>query len=448
MGSIAHRRPGSAAAFVFGLALLFALYALAYRVCKNWPSVKVACALIVGGVLLAILLVPAYPIGANDVFGYIAGGELLSLYSIDSMVHAPDVVPWLPFIKYVAYKQAPLSYGPLWVWIQAAVIWAVAKVDLQAYVLGFKFVAVAGYATTCALVLLVLKRRAPHRMVAGLVAFAWNPLVLFEVAVNAHNDIWMGALVLAGVLFWEMRRPLLMLAALTLAPLIKLPIAAVLPLFAIAAWRMEPPRGRRRLLIMGALVVVSIAVVSYLVLPDGLWGLASLNSRTESFTHSLPAVLKLLFQLAIPDYAAAAIVNALALLVFVAYWVLQLRNVYQSPSEVVRLAFNTLIFLLLVCMTWFQPWYLLWVVSLAAVYPRPDAPFQAALFTLCTAWTYAVYGFVWFWIVPFSNWGHFLGIELVALVTTYLLPWAYAAIQGWRHRRATWPLARNVQSTQ
>jgi hypothetical protein len=135
-----------------------------------------------------------------------------------------------------------------------------------------------------------------------------------------------------------------------------------------------------------------------------------------------------------PGYTASAVAAALTLLALVAYWILQLRNVVESPAEVVRFAFNTLLFQLLLCMTWFQPWYLLWLVPLAAAYPRLDAPLQAALFTLCVTWTYAVYGFVWFWIPAVANWEHFLGIELIALATTYLLPWLYAGIRAWQQR--------------
>jgi len=76
--------------------------------------------------------------------------------------------------------------------------------------------------------------------------------------------------VLLGVLFWEMRTPAWMLAALTLAALIKLPVAPLLPLFFLAAWRLEPAvLRRRRLLWSGGLVVAGIVAVSYLSLREG-----------------------------------------------------------------------------------------------------------------------------------------------------------------------------------
>src|SRR5262245_21894455 len=63
----ANHQPGPAVRFIGGFMLLFALYALAYRICKNWQSRRAVAAIVVGGVVLALLLMMAYPIGANDV---------------------------------------------------------------------------------------------------------------------------------------------------------------------------------------------------------------------------------------------------------------------------------------------------------------------------------------------------------------------------------------------
>ena len=265
---------------------------------------------------------------------------------------------------------------------------------------------------------------------AGLLAFAWNPLVLFEVAVNAHNDVWAGLLVLLGVLFWEMRRLLWMLAALTLAALIKLPVAPLLPLFFLAAWRLEPAALRhRRLLWSSGLAVAGIVAVSYLSLPGGLKGVASLAGRTSLFTHSLPTVIKVVLSLALPMRWSMFLAGLATALALGGYFILQLRNTSRTPGEVVRLGFNTLLFLLLVCMSWFQPWYLLWIAPLAAVYPRPNALFQVSLFALCAAWSYVVFGFILYW-------NPMVEIELIALSVTYAASWAYAILYGLRRQQA------------
>ncbi len=266
--------------------------------------------------------------------------------------------------------------------------------------------------------------------VAGLVAFAWNPLVLYEVAVNAHNDIWVAALLLAGILFWELRRPLLMLVSLTMALLIKVFAAPLLPLFALAAWRQQPSGRRLHLTIVGTAIVGVLAAVPYLLLPQGPAGLRGMLARTDLFTHSLPAVAYYALASTMPQHTAALLTGAATAALLGAYVLLQLRNAWQQSGEAVRLAFNVLLFMLLLCMPWFQPWYLLSVMALAAVYPRPDAPFQAALSTACVVVSYVVYGFVWFWAPSISR--HLVAIHSLAVATSFLLPWAYAVCSGVR----------------
>ncbi len=436
MGLIASRQPGPALVFLLGFAALFGLYAAAYILCKKWHSPALIAAVGLCGLILALLLVQVYPIGANDMFGYITAGELLAFHDLNPMVYPPNHVPNLPLAEYNAYAHMPPNYGPIFTWVEAAVVGILGKPDLAALTLGFKIAAIAGYVATCIVLVILLRRRAPDHVAAGLLAFAWNPLVLFEVAVNAHNDVWIGLFVLLGVLFWEMRRPLWMLVALTLASLIKAPVAPLLPLFFLAAWRREPAGQRRsRLLSNGVLVVAVIVAVSYLSLPEGLKGLANLRGRTELFTHSLPAVVKLAFGLAMPEKSAKILAGAMTALAFGGYLALQLRNAWRAPGEVVRLGFNTLLFLLLVCMSWFQPWYLLWIIPLAAVYPRPDTVVQVGLFAPCAIWSYLVFGFIWYWFLAIGSWGGGLGIELMAVIVTYAVSWEYAIVSGlprWR----------------
>ncbi len=428
-GVIAERQAGPAATFIFAFVSLFVLYAAAYRLARGWRSVELAVVLALGGLAMALLLVPVYPIGANDVFGYITGGEMLAFYDVNPMVHAARDVPNLPLVEYSVYAHVPPNYGPLWTWLSAAVAWAVGKPDLLLLVLGFKVAAILPYLATSTLLILVLRRRAPDHVAAGLLVWAWNPLVLFEVAANAHNDVWIGLFGVLAVFMWETRHRLWMLLALTLAVLIKVPVAPLLAVFFVAAWRSEPAGlPRARLVVSAGLAIAAVVAALYLSLPEGLAGLANLQSRTDLFTHSLPAVVRLALSLAIPLDVAAVVAGAATVLALGGYTLLQMRNAWQAPGEAVRLGFNMLMFLLLVCMSWFQPWYLLWIIPLAAVYPRPDAPFQAGLFALCASWSYIVFGFVWFWIPGVVNWGRALGIELLAVINTYALSWEYAIL--------------------
>lgn len=166
--------------------------------------------------------------------------------------------------------------------------------------------------------------------------------------------------------------------------------------------------------------------LAYLSLPDPLAALTNLSSRSGLLTHSLPALLSLTLRLVgLNEMDAGRMAQAAALGAFAAAFVLQLARTGERPGAVIRYAFDLMLFLLLFTTPWFQPWYVTWAVALAALFPRPEAPLQAGLFSLTVVFSYVVYGFVWLWIPHQANWGDTLGITLMAVATTYLIPWGY-----------------------
>ncbi|MGQ9710599.1 MAG: hypothetical protein ACUVXE_09050 [Anaerolineae bacterium] len=435
---IARRRPLPAVAFLATFLALFGLYALVYRTCRRHPRQVSPALILLCGLTLALLLSLTYPVGAGDVVDYVTHGEELFYYRENPLVVPPGQLPDTAFARYSAYRMAPSNYGPLWTWISALVVGALGRESLALNLLGFKGVAIAAYLAQALLVYAVLRRRHPDLAPAGLALFAWNPLVLYEFAANGHNDAAMMAFTLLGVYFWERRRPMRMTAAFTLSFLVKIPTAPLLPLFLLAFARSvrrqagSAAEGPRRdfaslrhwlpaVLLSGALVALA-----YLSLPDPLAALTNLSSRSGLLTHSLPAVLSLTLQLVgLNEADAGRMAQAAALGAFAVAFVLQLARTWVRPGAVIRYAFNLMLFLLLFVTPWFQPWYVTWAVALAALFPCPEAPLQAGLFSLTVVFSYVVYGFVWFWIPHQANWGNALGINLMAVAMTYLIPWGY-----------------------
>jgi alpha-1,6-mannosyltransferase len=430
-GTITDRDPWAGLSLLLFFVMAFGLHAAGYALVPGSTSRPLVAAIVGGGILLSLLLLFVYPIGANDVFNYMVQGELLVTHGLNPMVYPASHIPDLPLLGFAAYRDQISPYGPVWTWLEALVVLLFGAGDLLGLTVGFKLLAFAGYGVTCWLLVILLRRRAPEFVAAGLLIFAWNPLVLFETAANAHADIWIGAAVLAAVLLWEERRRVHALAVVTLSPLIKAVVAPLVPLFAIAAWSENPPTRRLRFAALAGLVLVALVAASYLTLPQGLQATGNLLDRDEIFTHSLPSLAWRALQTVAPRDQATRIATLVTMLVFALYSLRQIYNAYRAPGDVVRLAYNMLLFLLLVCMPWFQPWYLLWVIPLAAIRPRADAPLQTAIFGMSASLSYIVYGFLWF-IEPFA--GDRLGLELAAVASTFALSWAYAAWAG-RSRR-------------
>jgi hypothetical protein len=435
---IAKRQPLPAAAFLATFLALFGLYALVYRTCRRHPREVPPALILLCGLTLALLTSLTYPAGAGDVVDYVTHGEELFYYRENPLVVPPGQLPDTAFARYSAYRMAPSNYGPLWTWISALVVGALGRGSLALNLLGFKGVAIAAYLAQAVLIYAVLRRRQPDLAPAGLAFFAWNPLVLYEFAVNGHNDAAMMAFALLGIYFWERRRPLRMTAALTLSFLVKIPTAPLLPLFLLACARDARSEARsaaecrprdsaslRRLLPAG-LLSGALVGLAYLSLPDPLGALTNLSTRSGLLTHSLPAVLSLILRLVgLSEMDAGRVAQTAALGAFAVAFVLQLARTWARPAAVLRHAFDLMLFLLLFATPWFQPWYVTWAVALAALFPRPEAPLQAGLLSLTVVFSYVVYGFVWFWIPHQANWGNTLGITLMAVATTYLIPWGY-----------------------
>ena len=438
LGEIAGREVLPALLFLGTFLVQFVLYALAITICRRHAQAGLTPVILIGGIAMSLFLMLTYPIGASDVVEYVNHGEALAYHGLNPLVVPIADVPGAAFVQHSVFLHVTPNYGPVWIWISALVVRVMGQESLVLNLLGFKLVAIGGYAALALLIHRILRRRAPDDALAGLAFFAWNPLILYEFAVNGHNDAVMMALAVLGILFWQERRPLWMVAAFTLSFLIKIPTILLLPLFLLAvARRQGHARDFWRILLVGGFLSLALVGVAYLSLPDSLASLTNLSGRSHLFTHSLPTLVTLILRVGgLGESTAQGIVRAAAVAALGIWTMIQVWNVWEWPSRGLRYAYNMILFLLLFVTPWFQPWYVTWLVALAALRPHPRAPTQAGLFSLTVITSYVVYGFAWFWFVRFANWGYTLGINALAVAMTFLIPWVYTA---WLWlRRAQW----------
>jgi hypothetical protein len=424
--------------FLLTFAILFMLYGLAYRICRNHPAVWPAGLILLSGLGLALALIATYPVGASDVIDYVTHGEELGYLGANPMVTPPASLEGGVFSRYSAFRFSTSGYGPLFTWISALVVKVMGRESLALNILGFKIVAITAYLVQALAIHAILKRRQPEFATAGLLLFAWNPLILYEFAANAHNDATMMAFAILGIYFWDRRRPLLMAAFLTASFLVKIPTAPLLPIFVLSIARQESSTRRFLTTLIGCgLVSVALLAITYLPLPNYLQALSNLAHRSDLFTHSLPTIASKTLQLwGLEETIAQATARTAALLALFTWYLLQLWRTWRQPTTALLRSFDTVLFLLLFATLWFQPWYVTWLVMLSALRPRATAPAQAALFSFSVLLSYVVYGFVWFWIRDISNWGDMLGINLIAVGTSFLAPWAYTLWLWIKSRRS------------
>lgn len=366
------------ATLLFALGCVYGLSLLLLN--RGVENPRVSLTVVIASALVfqtTLFLLPG--VFSQDVFSYIAYGRVAAVYDLNPYIWPPSVVrdavvPWVADV----WRTYPAPYAPLWVSVQ----WLLARATTDWSIIGQALV-YRGLANALLLVNLGLAWRLLGRLtplsttqrVTSLAALAWNPLVLFEIAANAHNDSLMVMFcLLALLLFNSSSRGLRSCLALTLGTLVKYLSGVGLIWLALAsaarvgAWSR---RARR----FAALVLVSVTITlvlaaPWLELPDSLDPLVN-ETAGVGYVNSLPdALLQMLVErIGAPLDAARSLERGLVLALFAAYLVWEARRVWAEPTRAALargLARSCLIYVL-VASTSVQPWYFCLPLSIALV---------------------------------------------------------------------------------
>jgi len=318
-------------------------------------------------VLIAVLLVIftlAPPLLSLDVFSYISYGRLGVEESLNPYEYAPAAIPADEAASRVGDFRFSVSvYGPLF----TLLTYPLAAIGVGFALWSLKLIA----GLSVAAIALITARMARIRGLAGAPAAAFvalNPLVLVHVVGGGHNDGLMVALALAGALALLSARP----ATAGVAFVCSIAVKAAGALYAPFALAGAEHRGRLLAGMLGAgaaLVVLALLIFG----PEARAALdvAGENQRTVS-RWSVPGTLSRLFDVGVDPirylFAGLYVIVLIGLLA----WVVR-------GADWVRAA-GWGAFGLLVATAWLVPWYVIWLLPLAAV--SRDRPLIAATMLL------------------------------------------------------------------
>jgi glycosyl transferase family 87 len=311
--------------------------------------VWVAIAVLVTGFALA------GPLLSLDVFSYITYARLGAEHGLNPYDSAPADLPADPAASRVDdWRFAVSVYGPAF--------------TLASYPLGLVGVSVALWTLKAATALAVLGIAALTASIAATrgirpstaAAFvALNPLVLVHVIGGAHNDALMMLVVLAGVAAALAGREGLAGATLISGAAVKVSGAFAAP-FALVG---SPRRGR---IVAGGLAAAGLIGVATLTAFGGeaaeALGLAGGNQAKTSY-WSVPSTVARLAGIDVDPVRFMFLVGFAALVVWLLVWT-------ARGGDWVRAA-GWAVLGLLVATAWLVPWYVIWVLPLAAVARDP-----------------------------------------------------------------------------
>ncbi len=404
------------------------------------------------------LFTPSLP--SHDIFSYATYGRLIVVYHANPYFIPPSTYPHDPIYRYNDWSHTIAVYGTFSL-AAFSLLAQVAGANIPLIILTFRLFALSAHLLNVLLVTTILRTKgcSPRTVALGTLLYAWNPLVLLEGCLSGHFDVFMMTFLLLGILLYVRRdqqwplRPrnyLPPLILFTLATLVRVLAAPLIVLFIIALARnalLPAPstgqqRGTRhwRSALFTTLLACSISGLVALVGYAPFWFGHSVYDILHSFalqpatnyaensflrtilewntTHHLPVhTLSHFLMYRLSLHSTWNLINFVAVLVTFAaatVWV------WRVPTmDTITRAMIAVLGTLFVVTPWFYPWYVTWLVGLAAVclpirYDRLGRPLVA--FSLA----FSASGLIPYYI-PIFDWLHLSGFESLTMIGLPLL---------------------------
>jgi hypothetical protein len=169
---------------VIGLAISYICIFLGHKIegLKN---------VLIWSIFLGLSAIFAYPLGSPDLFGNAAYAHLHAYYGLNPYSSTlTDVNGYLsdPFLKNMVYTDLTTPYGPLWTWISYGLYEILAIFGFIPLLFGFKFIGLMMHILITFTVYHLADIIKPLRGSHAAIIYGTNPLAVFDLVVNAHND--------------------------------------------------------------------------------------------------------------------------------------------------------------------------------------------------------------------------------------------------------------------
>jgi Glycosyltransferase family 87 len=317
------------------------------------------------GVHALFMLAP--PLLSSDVFGYIDLARLGALHDVNPFAASDTPVPADDVRLYRRWgTDLPSPYGPLF----TAVSYLLVPLGIAGALWGFKVLVALASLGVVWLVWRCAESLGRDPLKAALLV-GLNPVLLLFAVGGAHNDFFALIAVVGAIRLLIAKRERLSGAALMAAAAIKIPLGLPL-LFAFAR-----PRTDRRPLVEGAAAALAAtAVLTLAAFGSEIGGLldAVRDQQHDVAIYSVPNQVGELLGLG----GITGGIRAAGVLVLLAMLALALRRTWRGGDWIAAAGWTT--FALLVTSAWLLPWYVTWLLPLAAL--AADRRLKAAALAL------------------------------------------------------------------
>ena len=352
------RPAGTTYSYVFVVVGAFFPYGAAVWAARRGAPLVTA---LVGAALLSLILLPSAITQSQDVFAYLFYGKLWVVHGANPYVVPPEAFASDPWFAWVRWPDQVSVYGPLWTLLSAGIVRAAG--ESIGLALAVTKVVTAGVIAAALGALIVAARGRGEDPGRAVVLFGWNPLVLVSVALGAHADGAIAALVLWALVADRRRRPVTAALLLAAAALVKAYAALFLLVYLVAL------ALRRRSLLPAVGAGAALTVAAFAPLWAGLGtfeGLIGIAGRASSSLGG--GVERLLAAVAGQDVATWAVrIVGLAVVLLVLLVAARRDGFAEDPWPAAVAVFAAY----LLVTPWFLYWHQVSLLALAAMAASP-----------------------------------------------------------------------------
>jgi hypothetical protein len=298
-------------------------------------------------VLLVIMLLGP-PLQLTDVFNYLGYGRLGGLHGLNPYTHVIGAINYDPVYRLASWRNLTSPYGELFTalsyplsFLPLAVAYWILKVITVVAALAFVWVV-----TFCA-------RRLGRDPRFALAFVALNPVFVIYAVGGFHNDFLMLLPFMGAIALVLTGRDRAAGAVLMLAVAVKFTAILLLPFMLVATWA-----DRRWLRVLAGAVLAAIPLVVGSIALYG-FSLPNLSDQSTLLTdYSIPQVVGLALGIGggTPGLLTVAKVAVVATVVYLVWR----RREWLSAAGWATLA-------LVASLSWLMPWYVIWLLPLAAL---------------------------------------------------------------------------------
>lgn len=366
----------------------FACVLLVYLLALRYLPQRISCRYILISVLLLGLTSALIPnVTSPDLYSYISYARMGVLYHLNPLTTIPKAIRSDAVYPLLYWVDQPSAYGPTWALITSALQWITnifGTEKLAPMVLALRLLALAAHLWSTLLVWSIggsLQRsqgfRSQRLRTLATLAFAWNPLLLFEASVNAHNDAVVLLFLLLALWFIVRATPssrdyLYATLMLALGTCLKVNVALLFP--GLLLFLLTQPHKLRRISTVTA-IYVGVIVLLYapfwqqgqllVVLRVNPGTNRDINTLADFLTRLYNSITQLFGAAPAPEIGSFAenITRTLSLLLFILLYGLLCWRSLRAPGSIntplALIRWMTIAWFLytIVGAPWFWPWY-------------------------------------------------------------------------------------------